>query len=87
MKKRGDSVPAEFKFLALVIGLIVIFLILILRRIKKGVSGLKLMLLGINITLVGGVVTLDNNLSLGVLGYFIVVVGLILSFIGSTKRD
>ncbi|MFN7253554.1 MAG: hypothetical protein ACK4M9_22690, partial [Anaerobacillus sp.] len=65
----------------------VIFLILILRRIKKGVSGLKLMLLGINITLVGGVVTLDNNLSLGVLGYFIVVVGLILSFIGSTKRD
>jgi uncharacterized membrane protein YadS len=87
LKKGGDCVPAEFKFLALVIGLSVIFLILILRSIKKGVSGLKLMLLGINITLVGGVVTLDNNLSLGVLGYFIVVVGLILSFIGSTKRD
>jgi uncharacterized membrane protein YadS len=80
-------VTAEFTFLALVIGISIIFLILILRGLKKGVSGLKLMLLGINITLVGGVVTLDNNLNLGIMGYLIVVVGLILSFIGSTKRD
>ena len=79
--------PAEFSFLALIIVLSIIFLILTLRSFNRGVSGLKLMLLGINITLVGGVITLDNNLSLGIWGYFIVVVGLIISFIGSTKRD
>ncbi len=58
--------PAEFSFLALIIVLSIIFLMLTLRSFNRGVTGLKLMLLGINITLVGGVVTLDNNLSLGI---------------------
>ena len=83
----GFCLPAEITFLFLVIGISILFLVLIVRSVKKEVSGLKIMLLGINISIVGGVVVLDNKLSLGVFGYLIVIGGLVLSFIGSNKRD
>lgn len=65
---------------ALIVGLIV-------EALKKGTSGLKIMLLGINITLFGGVfaVALHNNL-VGV-EYLIALLGLIISALGLLKKD
>jgi hypothetical protein len=66
--------------LGLVIGLIIFGL-------KKGVSGLKVMLLGINITLLGGIIAVDPNSSLGGAEYLIVLIGLIISIIGLWRKD
>jgi len=66
--------------LGLVIGLIIFGL-------RKGVSGLKIMLLGINITLLGGIIAVDPNSNLGGIEYLIVLLGLIISIIALGKKD
>ncbi|MDP4146898.1 MAG: hypothetical protein Q8936_20900 [Bacillota bacterium] len=60
---------------------------LVKSSLMKDVSGLKLMLLGINITLFGGIIAVDPNASLGGFEYIIVVIGLIVSFVGLGKKD
>jgi len=69
--------------LLVVLGLVSTFIIVVLR---KGVSGLKLMLLGINITLFGGILAVDPNSNLGGFDYLIVLIGLIFSIIGFGKK-
>ncbi|MDM8534169.1 hypothetical protein QUF55_05615 [Clostridiaceae bacterium HSG29] len=54
---------------------------------KNGVSGSKLMLLGINITLFGGIIAVDPNSNLGGIEYLIALIGLIVSIIGLGKKD
>ncbi len=76
-------IPALLIFLVLSV-LIEGFVILAL---KKGVSGLKVMLLGINITLLGGIIAVDPNSNLEGIEYVIVLVGLITSIIGLVKKD
>lgn len=39
--------------------------IFIVSGLRKGKSGLKIMLLGINITLLGGIIAVDSNSNLG----------------------
>jgi len=58
------------------IPVILIFLIIsgliaavVVSGIRKGASGLKLMLLGINITLFGGIIAVDPNSNLGGIEY------------------
>lgn len=60
---------------------------LIIVSVRKGVSGLKLMLLGINITLFGGIIAVDSSSNLGGIEYLIALIGLILSIIGLKKKD
>ena len=48
---------------------------LIALAVRKGVSGLKLILLGINITLLGGIAAIDQNTNLGGIEYLIAVIG------------
>jgi len=55
--------------------------------LKKGPSGLKIMLLGINITLVGGIIAVDPNSNLAGIEYLIVLSGLIVSIMGLMKKD
>jgi hypothetical protein len=55
--------------------------------LRKGISGLKLMLLGINITLVGGIIAVDPNSNLGGIEYLVVLIGMIFSIIGLGKKD
>lgn len=62
-------------------------IILVTQFLRKGVSGIKLMLLGINITLFGGILAVDPNTSLGGFEYLIALIGLIFSIVGFGKKD
>ena len=55
--------------------------------VKKGTSGIKVMLLGINLTLLGGIFAVSPKSNLGGTEYLIVIFGLIISFIGIGKKD
>lgn len=67
-----------------VLGLFVGFIV---RGLKKGASGFKIMLLGINITLFGGIIAVDPNSNLGGVEYLIALSGLLISLIGLEKKD
>lgn len=54
---------------------------------KKGVSGLKIMLLGISITLFGGIIAVDPNSNLGGIEYLIALLGVVISVVGFGKKD
>jgi hypothetical protein len=76
-------IPGIFIFLAtasLIAGLII-------SRLRRGVSGIKIMVLGINLTLFGGIIAVDPNSSLGGTEYLIALLGLILSIVGLGKND
>ena len=75
--------PLQLIFLA-VLGSVVV---LIVSGFRKGASGVKVMLLGINITLLGGIIAIDTNSSLGGVEYLIVLLGLVVSIIGFEKKD
>jgi len=55
--------------------------------IEKGASGHKIMLLGINITLLGGIIAVDPDSSLAGIEYLIALCGLIISLVGFAKKD
>ena len=60
---------------------------LIFSALKKEVSGLKLMLFGLHITLLGGIIAADPNSNLGGLEYLIVFAGFIVAFMGLSKDN
>lgn len=74
-----------------VILLVVVILALItgviINLVRKGVSGSKLMLLGISIILTGGIIAVDPDSNLVGIEYLIVLSGLIISIIGLRKKD
>lgn len=59
----------------------------IIIALKKGVSGVKIMLIGISITIFGGILAVDPNSNLGGIEYLISFIGVILSVVGLGKRD
>jgi phosphate starvation-inducible membrane PsiE len=61
--------------------------VLIISILSKSTSGLKIMLLGINLTLLGGVIAVDQNRNYGAIVYFIALLGLIISLIGVMKNN
>ena len=69
-----------FIILVLIVGLI----FLALMKIN---SGIKVMLLGINITLFGGIFAIAPNLNLGGIELFIVCIGLLISIMGLKKEN
>jgi hypothetical protein len=60
---------------------------IVFSALKKSKSGIKDMLLGINITLFGGILAVDPNSNLGGIEYIIVLLGLIISIIGLKKEN
>ena len=72
-------------FFSLII--IVVITTLIVLSVRKGVSGIKLMLLGITITLIGVIIAIDTNSNLGGIKYLLTLMGLILSIVGLGKKD
>lgn len=76
-------IPALLIFLVL-LGIISGVIIAISR---KGVSSLKIMLLGISIILFGGILAVDPNSNLGGMEYLIALLGLIISVVGFAKGD
>jgi hypothetical protein len=79
--------------MAIIPGLLVSFItitvvaVLIIQVMRKGVSGIKLMLLGISITLFGGILAVDPKANIGGIEYLITLVGLVFSIIGFGKKD
>jgi prepilin signal peptidase PulO-like enzyme (type II secretory pathway) len=61
--------------------------ILILVYATRSTSGYKIMLLGIHITLLGGIIAIDPDSNLEGFEYLIVLVGLIFSIIGAFKKE
>jgi len=59
----------------------------IVYSLNKGTSGFKMMLLGINITLIGGIIAVDPNSNLAGIEYLIVLVGLLVSLVGLKRKD
>ena len=66
------------------VGLLIALLVVSLRKIT---SWLKIMLLGIHITLLGGIIAVDVNSDLGGLEYLMVLIGFIVSLYGLSKND
>lgn len=54
---------------------------------EKDTSGIKMMLLGINITIFGGILVIDPNSYLKGIGYCTSFVGLIISLIGLGRNS
>lgn len=60
---------------------------LVFSVLSKNVSGIKIMLLGINLTLTGVVMALDRGHNYGGLVYLASITGLIVSLIGLLKKN
>lgn len=69
------------------IPLTIYLLYLIFVTIKKTESGKKFMIFGLHISIVGGILVLDNNIDLKGFEYTIVGLGLVFSLIGMRKSD
>lgn len=67
--------------------LLVGLLVWIILSIRKQQSGIKIMLLGISIILIGGIIAADPDSNLGGVEYLIVLAGLITSILGFSKND
>ena len=76
-----------FSLILFFVLIIVMFAGILFISVRNGVSGLKLMLLGINITIIGGIIAVDPNSNLNGIEYLIVLVGLAISIFGFGKRD
>lgn len=61
--------------------------LLIALASKKDISGLKIMLLGINITLFGCIFAFKADFKIGAMEYLIAFLGLITSIAGLLKKD
>lgn len=77
-----------------IISLLLVVLILlalvggiIILTLKKDASGVKIMLLGISITIFGEIIAVDSNSSLEGIEYLISFIGVIISIVGFVKRD
>jgi hypothetical protein len=71
----------------ILIGLIGLIVWLIARALKKGVSGVKVMLLGISLILFAGIISIEFSFYLAGVQYLIVILGFIISVIGFIKKD
>ncbi|MBE4909859.1 hypothetical protein IMZ08_17630 [Bacillus luteolus] len=67
------------------IPLTIYLLYFIFVTIKKTDSGKKFMIFGLHISIVGGILVLDNNIDLKGFEYTIVWLGLVFSLIGMRK--
>jgi len=76
--------------IALVIVLLIAFGLIaafIVYGLKKGSSGVKIMLFGINITIFAGLIAVDPDSNLGGFEYLIALSGLVVSLIGLARKD
>lgn len=73
----------------LILGLILLGIIalVIFVLIKKGASGIKIMILGISISIFGGIFVVDPTKNISGIEYIIPLLGLIISIIGYGKSE
>jgi hypothetical protein len=73
-----QSVVIDLVLKAILVVIFVVVVYFIVKGLKKNVSGIKGILLGINITLFGGIIALDPHSNVGG-GYIIALIGLMIS--------
>lgn len=71
----------------LILGLLGLIVYLVVTGFRKGASTVKVMLLGINLTLFGGMLEIGPHSNIGGVGYLIALLGVIISAIGFRKND
>ncbi|QOR64868.1 hypothetical protein IM538_13520 [Cytobacillus suaedae] len=76
-----------FALVFIAIPLSIYLLYLIFVTIKNTDSGIKYMIFGLHISLVGGILVLDNNIDLKGFEYTLVALGLIFSMGGMRKSN
>ena len=76
-----------FSFVFIVIPISIYLLYLIFVTLKNTESGKKYMILGLHVSLVGGILVLDTNIYFNRFAYIIVLLGLILSMVGMRKVE
>jgi len=74
-----------FIFIFLVIPLVIYVCYWIVNSLRKSDSGIKYMLLGLHLSLVGGIMVVDNNLDFKGFEYLVVLLGLTISLLGMRK--
>lgn len=76
------SIPEIIIFL--MVGIVIS---LFVSALKEGTTSFKIMLMGINITILGGIIAIHTNHSYGGAEYLIAFIGLVISAIGLVKKD
>lgn len=74
-----------YTFLFIPISIYLFYVIIV--SVRKTDSGIKCILLGLQVSLVGGILVVDSNIDLRGFEYLFVLLGLILSFIGIRKNN
>lgn len=64
-----------------------VLVVMVVNALKKGNSGVKVMLLGIHITLFGGILAIDANTNFNGIEYLVVLIGLVISLAGLRKQE
>lgn len=78
-----SRLPLVIVFLVLV----VLMVVYVSKSLSDGTSGLKVMLLGLNLMILGGIVAVDPDSNLAGFEYLTILLGFIISFIGLRKKD
>jgi len=71
----------------LIFTVIAMVTVLVIEVLKKDISGIKLMLLGISIILFGGVLVIDSSTNINGIDYIVMFVGLVFSIAGVGKKN
>lgn len=82
-----SPVVTIFGFIFIVIPIVVFISYWVFTSLSKADSGLKFMVLGLHISIVGGIVVVDSKIDLLGFEYVVILLGLILSFLGVRKMN
>jgi hypothetical protein len=85
--EKGGRKMSIFPLILIFLAIVGLLVTLIILRSRKGISGIKVMLLGINVTLLGGIIAVDPDTNLAGIEYLIAVLGLVICVAVVGKKD
>ena len=80
-----SPVVTIFGFIFIVIPIVVYICYWLFTSLSRADSGLKYMLIGLHISIVGGILVVDSSIDFRGFEYVFVLLGLLLSFLGVKK--
>ncbi|MBB4825869.1 hypothetical protein HNO89_003105 [Sporosarcina luteola] len=82
-----SPVVSIFLLILIVLPLVIYICYIAIRAMKQTQSGLKIMVLGLHLSIVGGILLLDSKLALYGTPYVLIALGLLISTYGLQKSD
>jgi hypothetical protein len=76
-----------FMFVFVIIPLTIYLSYLAIIGLRRTKSGVKIIILGLHVTLIGGILVLDTDLEYGKFGYILVLLGFLLSLLALGKSS